>query len=312
MRFKFARRSWFASWLAGFALVSVLFLVFVAKAEAAFDKATGCEILTLATGKKVALHYQLPDRLASSTRVLFVCHGVKRNPEKYLRDWSEAAKKLGVILIAPGFSKKEFPKGKNYNQGGIQDDKGKLASPDTWAFSAIEKAFFMVKERFGLDSQQYLIYGHSAGAQFVHRLVIFLPNTSLGLAIAANAGSLTFTGSTARYPYGMPDTIALEQLKLAFARRLVLMLGEKDIDPAHKYLNNSSLAKKQGPNRLARGRNFFADAKAMAMKNNFAFNWKKVEVPGIGHSNRGMSRAAVAVIAEFLASGSKITSDRKP
>jgi hypothetical protein len=40
---------------------------------------------------------------------------------------------------------------------------------------------------------------------------------------------------------------------------------------------------KQGPHRLARNRNCFELAQKMAKERGWAFNWRKVETPGIEH-----------------------------
>ncbi len=262
---------------------------------------SGCEMMPLPPelGKDLfPLYYSLPGRLASDSPVLFVCHGVKRNPEKYLKEWREYAAELGAVLVAPGFLPEAFP----YNQGRVvAPDKKTLNLPSTWTFNVIELAFSHIKAKFGLNSEKYMIYGHSAGGQFVHRLMILLPRCSAGLAIAANPGSLAFLSSNDRYPYGMPALPDAEsQLRNALERPLVLLLGKEDTDPNHKYLENSSLAKKQGAFRLERGRNFFADAQNFALQHKINFQWQKREVDGVAHSNRGMAKAAFALFKARL------------
>lgn len=270
----------------------------------AFQAQEGIEVFAnpgVCNGAKIQVHYWLPEKIASDTPILFVCHGVKRNPDKYLKEWKKYAAKLKVVLIAPGFSTEYFPKGKNYNRGSMFDHKKNLNPVEKWSYSAIEKIFAQVKNNLGLNCKNFIIYGHSAGAQFVHRMIIFLPQTSAGLAIVANAGSLTFLNSQERYPYGLKKTeINHSQMKKAFSRKLILMLGLEDTDPNNKYLNNSRLAKKQGQHRLERGRNFFAAASSVAQGLKFNFAWEKVEIPKVGHSNRGMAKAAFLVIQNHL------------
>ncbi|MEW6710837.1 MAG: hypothetical protein AB1403_13510 [Candidatus Riflebacteria bacterium] len=266
---------------------------------------SGCEMMPLPPelGKGLfPLHYSLPEKLASDSPVLFVCHGVKRNPEKYLKEWRKYAAELGAVLVAPGFLPEEFPKGRDYNQGRVvAPDKKTLNPSTTWTFNVIELAFSHIKAKFGLNAEKYMIFGHSAGGQFVHRLMIFLPRCSAGLAIAANPGSLTFLSSSDRYPYGMPALPDAEsQIRVAMQRPLVLLLGKEDTDPNHKYLENSRLAKKQGAFRLERGRNFFADAQNFALQHKMDIKWQKHEVDGVAHSNRGMAKAAFALFKAHL------------
>jgi predicted esterase len=265
-----------------------------------FSKAAGYELIGLRSGRTIRLFYAKPEKMSADTQVLFVCHGVKRNPQKYLEVWQKYQKDLNVILVAPEFSKKEFPKGRDYNQGNLVAADGSLNPAKQWSLSAIDEAFLILKMCLGLTSNEYLIYGHSAGAQFVHRLAIFLPETSAGVLVAANPGSLTFLGSPASYPYGLPAGIDEEQIKKALRRKLILLAGLEDIDPDHKHLNNSSSAKKQGANRLERGRNFFEDARKIAQKLNAEFNWQRIEVPGVAHSNKGMASAAAEIFLNFM------------
>ena len=55
----------------------------------------------------------------------------------------------------------------------------------------------------------------------------------------------------------------------------------------------------QGPNRLARGRACFAAAQKLAQTRGWAFNWRKVETPGIGHEAAFMFAAKEAGDALF-------------
>ena len=53
---------------------------------------------------------------------------------------------------------------------------------------AIEPLFDDVRKRFGTQVTRYSLYGHSAGAQFVHRYVLFMPEARLDKAVAAELG----------------------------------------------------------------------------------------------------------------------------
>jgi hypothetical protein len=44
----------------------------------------------------------------------------------------------------------------------------------------------------------------------------------------------------------------------------------------------------QGATRLERGRNIYRQANTLAAAQNWAFNWRLVELPGVGHSARKM------------------------
>ena len=101
-----------------------------------------------------------------------------------------------------------------------------------------------------------------------------------------------------RFPYGLdrfPDLEGVQER--VFPRPLVVMVGENDTDVTNAMLLRSEEAMRQGPHRHARGRYFFEDAQAEAKRMRLPFNWQLVSVPGVGHSNRGMARAAAAWLA---------------
>ena len=117
-------------------------------------------------------------------------------------------------------------------------------------------------------------------------------------AIAANPGWYSLPihgeGPLFRFPLGLDPQITPESaLPALFARRLVVMLGDQDIDAAHKSLNRSPQAMAQGEHRFARGHTFYRLAKAQADMRKLPFNWTLVTVPGVAHSDKGMSDAAM-------------------
>ena len=127
--------------------------------------------------------------------------------------------------------------------------------------------FFMNKEnwksKFKLKSDHWGIYGHGAGAHFVHRYVLHNPEASHTLAIAANLGwYLSMTDQT--WPFGLSDSgIDNMMLKQAFSKYFLLMLGRADTStkPNTAYVKEHwDIISSQGEHRLARGRNFFKSA----------------------------------------------------
>jgi hypothetical protein len=60
-----------------------------------------------------------------------------------------------------------------------------------------------------LDHAGYDMYGHSAGAQFVHRYLQFYDSPKVKKAVAANAGWYTFPNEAINYPYGIKSLFAI-------------------------------------------------------------------------------------------------------
>jgi hypothetical protein len=92
------------------------------------------------------------------------------------------------------------------------------------------------------------------------------------------------------FPYGLKGTsVDAAALRTAFARPVVVLLGEADTDPHHPSLRHTPGADAQGLHRFARGQFFFARARSAAGSMITPFNWTLVTVPGIAHSNKAMA-----------------------
>ena len=101
------------------------------------------------------------------------------------------------------------------------------------------------------------------------------------------------------YPYGCRDAgIDEKDLKKVFQKNLVILLGEQDINTNDKSLWKTSEANRQGPHRLARGKNYFQNARQNGRKMGATFRWFLQTVPRVGHSNSGMARVAAPLLLD--------------
>jgi poly(3-hydroxybutyrate) depolymerase len=172
------------------------------------------------------------------TPILFVMHGVSRNAEAYANRWEKQAEDNGFVLIVPHFDAESFPGRRRYNMGNILSRTKTVNPREEWAFTVIEVLFDAVRPALGSTVGGYYMYGHSAGAQFVHRAVIFLGSGGgqarlLG-AIAANAGFYTIPSFDEEYPYGLgmlQHLIKDADLDIFLKAPLIIMLGGEDKDP---------------------------------------------------------------------------------
>ena len=234
----------------------------------------------------------------ASAPIVIVMHGASRDPDRYRDQWIKPAEKGGFIVVAPGFSKADFPKSSRYNLGGVFRSKfTRKRDEEQWAFSAIEPLFDDVVARLGGSQARYTIYGHSAGSQFVHRFLFFKPNARVKRYIAANAGWYTFADPAIALPYGLKDAgIDEGALEAALAKDMVVLLGDKDIDPKGRNLRQTPEAALQGPYRFARGQAFYAAARSYAQSKGWDFGWSLRFVEGVAHSNGGMAPAAATLV----------------
>ena len=179
-------------------------------------------------GAKLPVFVAKPNKINKSTRLVVVMHGRKRNAEEYRDQWSEVAKDLNLLVLVPEFSEQNFPQVWGFNYGNLKTVLLEPIDKSLHAFSAIEPLANRALKRFKLKSDNWGIYGHGAGAHFVHRYVLHHPEASHSLAIAANLGwYLSMTDQ--EWPFGLKNSgINDNQLKKAFGRHFLLMLGRAD------------------------------------------------------------------------------------
>ena len=255
------------------------------------DVRTGQFTLSDWPGPPLRVFYVEPagDALADAP-VVIVMHGVNRNADDYRDNWIGLAEQYGLRVYAPEFSRAAFPGADFYNLGGVGHD-----GPSSYA--AIEPLFAAISQRGAAEG--YILFGHSAGAQFVHRALLFEDMPHLLKAYSANAGWYTMPNLQADWPYGLADVAVTEdQLAAWLQRPMTLLLGEADTNTRDRNLRRTPEAMAQGPHRFARGMAFFEAARSEADRLDVPIGWRVVTVPGVAHDNAGMAHAAAYLITE--------------
>lgn len=247
--------------------------------------------------KQITVYTYLPKGLTpSAARIVFVMHGHGKNAKGYRDTWIEHADKHQFMVVVPLFDEKQWGGG-GYSYASVITKDGKPRDASMWSFNVVEHLFDVIKDATGNQSPAYFIYGHSEGGQFVHRLVLFLPDARYARAVAANPGWYTMPTFEVKFPYGLNGSPATEaSLKKSLGREFVLMLGDRDTDPDHKDLRKTPEAMAQGVNRFERGQNLIREARKRAAELVCTFGWRTQVVPGAAHQNSTMSGPAAAVL----------------
>jgi dienelactone hydrolase len=227
--------------------------------------------------------------------LLLVFHGIARNAAEN-RDYARTlADRDCLLVVAPLFDKRAFPLWR-YQRGGIVRD-GVVQSPDRWTGRLALALVDWVRRQEG-KPLAYSLLAHSAGAQFLDRLAAFLP-TEAKRIVVANPGSYVFPSLDIAAPYGLGKVYAgatgEAELKRYLAQPLTIYLGEGDIRADDRDESPDALA--QGTSRHQRGVNTFNAGKALAHAHGWPFNWRLVELPGVGHSAKKMFAAPQASAA---------------
>lgn len=243
--------------------------------------------------------FHRPDGFKPNGPIVIIIHGMGRTAARYRDRWVDSAERHGVLILAPEFTREHYPGSRQFNLGNMRERDGTARPRSEWSFPVVDRVFHAAQEKFAARRARYHLFGHSAGAQFVHRLILFAPSPHLDRAIAANAGWYTLPVPQEAFPYGLGGmSVAPETLKQALGRRLTILLGTDDDDPNHRSLRRAAEAMGQGPHRLARGHHFFRTATRAARRLGVSFAWELREVPGVAHSGRLMSAAAARYLFE--------------
>ena len=280
------------------ALVALLLLFALPASAQSLAPGAGAIDLPIGPDKQsMTVWYYRPAGLSAEDPVLFVLHGVRRNADAYRDSWISHAQRHRFLLLVPEFSRALFPTTESYNLGNVTTKDGAENPRDSWSFAVIDRAFEQLVPLTPIRRKTYALFGHSAGAQFVHRFMTLWPADHVEAAIAANAGAYLLPVTSEAYPYGLGGHPLDEAaLKAGFARPLTLLLGEADNDPNHQFLPRAPGAMHQGAFRLERGKFYHETAKAEAARLGAPFAWKLATGPGVAHEEAKMAEAAARLL----------------
>jgi len=269
--------------------------------------------------RPITVRYHMPDGYTPETPIVFVMHGASRAGQRYFDDWEEHAAAHGFLLVVPEFDAENYPGSQWYNLGNVfpdpdavdaSTDADRTAAADqaaagpaarnpesAWSFTAIEHLFDAVRDATGSTRTTFRIFGHSAGSQFVHRLLMTRPDAPVERAVAANAGWYTMPDESVAWPYGLGDS-GFEAAGLTGFLQLhvTVLLGDADTVTTAGNLRRTPEAMLQGPHRFTRGHTFYAAARSAAEALGVDFGWALDTVPGAGHSNALMAPRAAEIL----------------
>ncbi|WP_339614036.1 T9SS type A sorting domain-containing protein [uncultured Winogradskyella sp.] len=260
----------------------------------------------------IEVFYHIPAGDITTMPILMAFHGADRDGGPHRDYWIAMANENGFIVIAPEFSSANYPGlGDNYLMANIFDD-GDNPSPETfnseneWTFSTLDPIFETVKAAISGTQEKYSAWGHSGGAQFLHRFVTYLPNSNLDVAVCSNAGWYTVPENGVSFPYGIDNgQLPTVDLTAAFSRKLIVHLGQNDNDPNSGLRRNDVVDAQQGVHRFERGQYYFNTSQATAQTMTVPFNWEKHELANVGHDPQLMANDALQYfLPNFLSTDS--------
>ncbi len=228
--------------------------------------------------------------------VVMVQHGMGRNGGEYRDFWIEPADRHNLLIVATTFSDAAFPGPENYNNGMVRDADGKVRGRDAWGYAVIARVFHAVRDAGATTRTKAHLFGHSAGGQFVHRLLGIEDSASFETAIAGNPGWYSLPTLDRPFPEGLGGIgVTDADIDRLLSFPLTILAGDQDIETSGPSLPAQPEAVAQGPHRFARAHNYLAFGQREAVKRGVICNWRLLVVPGIGHDGDAMSKVAGSV-----------------
>ena len=255
----------------------------------------GANQYTIAVGGQDMTVFTYRPTNCANPSLLLVFHGLGRNADGYRDHAQPIADRLCMIIVAPQFDEKRFPDWR-YQHGGIAK-RGAIQPSNVWTGPRMLEVVDLVRRTEGRELDYYML-GHSAGAQFLSRLAAFVPNQAKRIVIA-NPSTYVLPSLSTKAPYGFGGVYAAgadeAELQRYLALPVTIYLGKEDTGDEDRNDNRQAVA--QGKTRYERGQNVYRAASDLAQSRGWTFNWRLVEVPGVGHTARKMFAAPQALAA---------------
>ena len=238
--------------------------------------------------RALVLECYRPKNHTPGSPVVIVQHGQSRNGREYCDGWIAAADRAGALVVAITFPKEAWPDALVYNTGHVRDADGAIRPRDGWSLAIPGRVFALLREASVTTRPRAYLWGHSAGGQYVHRVLATQPHGIFEAVGAGNPGWYTLPTLDLSYPDGLGGIgLAQDDIARLLSYPLVIFAGDRDIDSGAENLPKHDAAMAQGPHRFARAHFYLERGKAEAARLGTACNWKLVVVPGVGHEGPG-------------------------
>jgi poly(3-hydroxybutyrate) depolymerase len=251
--------------------------------------------------RPLILHSARPREFDATTPVLIVHHGVGRNGRDYRDYWLRVVDTAGILVIAIEFTEAAFPDHLWYHFGNLHDDSGTPNPREQWTYGIDERLFAALRAQGLTSRRRYGLFGHSAGGQFVHRMLSFGFRDRVAVAVSANAGTYAMPDLATPWPFGLGETnLDAEALRELLAFPVTVMTGTLDTKTTGKYFPSGPRSMRQGGTRHERAHNYVRAGQAAAAALQTRCAWTVINVPDVGHDGERMSVAAAPVVAAAL------------
>ena len=243
--------------------------------------------------RELVLECHRPATHTPDKPLVIVQHGMNRNGGEYRDAWVPVADRHGVLIVAITFPAASWPGAGPYNNGLVLADDGSVLSREAWSYAIPGRVLALLRAAGVTTRDTAYLWGHSAGGQFVHRLLATQPRTMFEAVGAANAGWYSEPTLERAFPEGLGGIgLTRDDLVQLLAYPLVIFAGDRDTETGADNLPRHDAATRQGPHRFARAHHYLERGRAEAAMLRVPCNWRIVVVPGVGHEGMRMSAFA--------------------
>jgi len=191
----------------------------------------------LSLERALVLECYRPASHRPASPIVIVQHGQSRNGREYCDAWIPTADEAGLLIVAITFPKEAWPDAAVYNNGNVRDAAGTLRPRESWSLAIPGRVFDLLREAGVTTRPQAHLWGHSAGGQFVHRLLATQSHDMFASVGAANPGWYTLPTLHLAYPNGLGGIgLAERDVVRLLAYPLTIFAGDHDIDSAGENL----------------------------------------------------------------------------
>jgi pimeloyl-ACP methyl ester carboxylesterase len=210
--------------------------------------------------------------------LLVVVHGLARDAQQYARSFAALCDAHGVVLVAPVFGEDA----RDYQRLG-RSGRGPRADV------ALEAVLEEVVAETGAAAHPIYLFGHGAGAQFVHRFAMAYPHRVAG-AVVACAGWYTFPNKRRRFPHGIRRSQDLPDVRFdaeEFLRiPIAVLVGEQET--SSRDLRRGTRVDRQGKTRVERATNWVAAMRKAAETRHLTPLVNLTTIPGVENTFRSL------------------------